>query len=48
LHHASFTPFVISVVGVLGHKALMFLQWVAKKLFGSCGKNYGQESIDGL
>ena len=25
LHHASFTPFVVSVDGALGHGALMFL-----------------------
>ena len=31
----SFTPFVVSVDGALGHKALMFLQWLADKLLGS-------------
>jgi len=41
LHHASFTLFVVSVDGVLGHKALMFLQHLAKRLSCGWGKGYG-------
>jgi len=41
LCHASFTSFVVSVDGTLGHKALMLLQHLAERL--SCGwsKSYG-------
>ena len=35
LCHASFTPFVISVDGALGHEALMFLQCLADWLSGA-------------
>jgi len=41
LHHASFTPFVVSVDGALGHKALMFLQRLAERLSSGWGKSYG-------
>ena len=40
LHHASFTPFVESFDGVLGHEALMFLEHFADWLSGDWGKNY--------
>ena len=41
LRHASFTPFVVSVDGALGHEALMFLQHLADRLSSGWGKNYG-------
>jgi len=41
LRHASFTPFVVSVDGALGHKALMFLQHLAERLSCSWDKSYG-------
>ena len=41
LHHASFTPFILSVDGALGHEALMFLQHLADQLSGAWGKSYG-------
>ena len=37
----SFTPFVISVDGVLGHEALMFLQCLSERLSVGWGKSYG-------
>ena len=40
LCHASFTPFVESFGGALGHEALMFLQHLADWLSGVWGKNY--------
>jgi len=39
--HASFTPFVVLVDGVLGHKASMFLQCLAERLSSGWGKSYG-------
>ena len=41
LRHASFTPFVVSVDGSLGHGALMFLQCLADCLSSAWGKSYG-------
>ena len=41
LRHASFTPFVVSVDGALGHGALMFLQRLADRLSSAWGKSYG-------
>jgi len=41
LRHASFTPFVISADGALGHEALMFLQCLAERLSCGWGKSYG-------
>ena len=41
LRHASFTPFVVSVDGALGHGALMFLQRLADCLSSAWGKSYG-------
>jgi len=40
LHHASSTPFVVSVDGALGHKALMFLPHLAERLSCGWGKSY--------
>ena len=40
LRHASFTPFIESFAGALGHEALMFLQRLADRLSGAWGKNY--------
>jgi len=39
--HASFTPFVVSVDGALGHEALMFLQHLAERLSCGWGKSNG-------
>ena len=39
--HASFTPFVVSVDGALGHGALMFFQRLADRLCSAWGKSYG-------
>ena len=39
--HASFTPFVVSIDGALGHEALMFLQRLSDRLADSWGKGYG-------
>ena len=41
LRYASFTPFVASVAGALGHGALMFLQRLADRLSSAWGKSYG-------
>ena len=41
LCHVSFTPFVVSVDGTLGHGALMFLQRLADRLSSAWGKSYG-------
>ena len=41
LCHASFTIFVVSGDGALGHKALMFLQCLSDWLSGAWGKSYG-------
>jgi len=41
LCHASFTPFVVSADGALGHETLMFLQLLAERLSSGWGKNYG-------
>ena len=38
--HASFTPFVVSVDGVLGHEALMFLQRLAERFSVGWGRSY--------
>ena len=40
LHHAFFTPFVISVDGALGHEALMLVQCLTDRLSSSWGKSY--------
>ena len=40
LHHASFTPFVVSIDGALGHEALMFLQQLSDRLVSSWCKGY--------
>ena len=39
--NASFTPFVMSVDGALGHGDLMFLQRLADRLSSAWGKSYG-------
>jgi len=39
--HASFTPFVVSVDGTLGHETSMFLQRLAERLSSGWGKSYG-------
>ena len=39
-HHASFTTFIESFDGALGHEALMFLQHLDDRLSGAWGKNY--------
>jgi len=41
LRHASFTPFVVSVDGALGHEVLMFLKYLAERLSSGWGKSYG-------
>ena len=40
LHHASFTPFVVSVDGALGYKPLLFLQHLADRLSSGWDKSY--------
>ena len=39
--HLFSTPFVVSVDGVLGHGALMFLQRLAYRLSSTWSKSYG-------
>ena len=41
LHHASFTPFVVSVHGPLEHEALMLVHCLTDRMSSGWDKSYG-------